>query len=117
MEEKGTQTLLGHTSLVSRVAFSDQGGLLASASSDCTGRIWKLDSATPLSQELKGHSYGVSDICWHPDQRYAATAADDMSLALWDVGSGTKLRDFKGHTHFVYCCKIHPHGSVLVCLA
>lgn len=114
MGEETSQTLVGHTSLVSRLAYSDQGTLLASSSSDCTGRIWRLDSAEPISQALKGHKHGISDICWHPDQGHVATAADDMTLALWDVGSGKKLREFKGHTHFVYCCKIHPHGSVLV---
>lgn len=114
MEESESQTLLGHSSLVSRLAYSNDGTLLASASADCTGRVWAVDRGEPISQELKGHKYGISDICWHPDQLYVATAADDMTLAFWDVGTGTKLRDFTGHTHFVYCCKVHPHGSVLV---
>eukprot|EP00892_Ulva_mutabilis_P012773 jgi/Ulvmu1/9869/UM057_0023.1 len=114
MEENETRTLLGHSSLVSRLAYSKEGTLLASASADCTGRIWAVDHDHPVSQELKGHKYGISDICWHPDQAYVATAADDMKLAFWDVETGTKLRDFEGHTHFVYCCKVHPHGSVLI---
>lgn len=114
MGNETQQTLVGHTSLVSRLEFNDQGTLVASSSSDCTGRIWRLDSAELISQELKGHKHGISDICWHPDQGHVATAADDMTLALWDVGSGKKMREFKGHTHFVYCCKFHPHGGVLV---
>lgn len=114
MDEEKPVTLLGHSGIVSRLTYNKEGTLLASASADCTGRIWPVDPVKQVSQELKGHKYGVSDICWHPDQHHAATAADDMTLAFWDIETGTKLRDFQGHTHFVYCCQIHPHGSVLV---
>jgi COMPASS component SWD3 len=108
------EQLLGHSDLVSRVSFSPDGTLLASASADKTGRVWRIGNDKNEHVKLQGHKQGVSDICWHPNQQYVATGADDLTLGIWDASTGTCLRILEGHTHFVYCCKFHNHGSVLV---
>ena len=61
-----TQTLEGHSSEVMAVAFSLDGKLLASASSDRTVRLWDAGSGAPL-QALGGHSSYVYTVAFSPD--------------------------------------------------
>ena len=106
---------VGHESTVSTVQFDTSGQLIATCSADATARVWNWrDEGQQAQQTLTGHEAGVSDICWHPREPYVATASDDLTLGIWDVGTGKRLRTFKGHTHYVFCCKFHQLGSVLV---
>ena len=109
-------TCSGHEGVVSAIKYNADGSLLASSSADRTARIWSAGTADPgvLKQTCSGHEHGISDVCWHPQQPYIATASDDKSLGLWDLESGTRIRSFQGHTHFVFCCKFHNLGSILV---
>ena len=49
------QTLEGHTNVISAVAFSLSGRLVASTSHDGTVRLWDSATGAPL-QTLKGHA-------------------------------------------------------------
>ena len=108
-------SFVGHESVVSAVRFSPHGDMLASCSADRTARVWNIESgASALQHTFEGHANGISDVCWHPVQPYIATASDDLSLRLWDLHTGQRLRTFQGHSHFVFCCRFHSHGSILV---
>jgi COMPASS component SWD3 len=111
-----TGTCEGHEGVVSAIRYSEDGSLIATSSADCTARVWTAGrkGTGQLRQTFTGHDCGISDICWHPNQPYLATASDDKSLGLWDLESGERIQSFQGHTHFVFCCKFHTLGSVLV---
>lgn len=115
MTFKPSETLPGHEGIVSSLRFSPDGCMLASASVDQTARVWDIaSSSSAAKQRFEGHTAGLSDVCWHPSQSYVATASDDLSLGMWNVETGKRLQTFKGHTHFVFCCKFHPYGNILV---
>jgi WD40 repeat protein len=94
------QTLEGHSSYVTSVAFSHDSTRLASASGDSTVKIWDVSSGACL-QTLKGHSYGVRSVAFSHDSTRLASASDDRTVKIWDASSGACLQTLEGHSYSV----------------
>ncbi|KAF2022867.1 HET-domain-containing protein [Setomelanomma holmii] len=93
------QTLEGHSSIVSSVAFSHDSArlALASASSDSTIKIWDASSGAYL-QTLEGHSGSVNSVAFSHDSARLASASYDMTVKIWDASSGACLQTLEGHS-------------------
>ena len=63
-ESVSVRVLEGHTSMVPCAVFSPDGRKLASASGDCTLRLWDVESGQPIGDPLKGHTDGVDACCF-----------------------------------------------------
>jgi WD40 repeat protein len=94
------QTLEGHSSLVSSVAFSHDSTRLASASDDSTIKIWDASSAACL-QTLEGHSNSVRSVAFSHDSTRLASASHDMTIKIWDASSAACLQTLEGHSAWV----------------
>ncbi|HYJ85453.1 MAG TPA: caspase family protein [Pyrinomonadaceae bacterium] len=82
--------LKGHGKGVRTVAFSRDGRLLASGSTDNTIRLWDLATIREL-RTLTGHTSNIESIDFSPDGRLIASAGDDGGTFLWDANTGEHL--------------------------
>ncbi|KAH9864641.1 hypothetical protein J1614_010576 [Plenodomus biglobosus] len=106
--------LHGHKKPISCVKFSPSGTHIASASADCTIKIWSYPSGT-LEHTLEGHLAGISTLSWSPDSKILASGSDDKSIRLWDTSTGlAHPTPFIGHHNYVYSIAFSPKGNMLV---
>src|SRR6185437_12091955 len=100
--------LTGHDREVMGVAFSPDGRLLATASSDGTARLW--DPAT--GEHRRTLTGEVSGVAFSPDGRLLATASD-QTARLWDPATGEHRRTLTGHDGAVAGVAFSPDGRLL----
>jgi WD40 repeat protein len=80
--------LQGHGRLVTQLAFSHRGDLLASASWDHTIRLWDVGNA----QQLVVYRTRDTKVHFSPDDRTLAYAVSGDNASLLEVASGTAYR-------------------------
>ncbi len=77
------QTWLGHSDAIWALAFSPDGRILASGSSDGMHKLWDVASGN-LLWWVRHTSY-VNRLAFSPDGRILVTAGNDATIRLWDV--------------------------------
>jgi WD40 repeat protein len=108
---KELRTLTGHR-LISSVAFSVDGKLLASGSWDKTIKLWDVESGKEL-RTLTGHSESIMSVSFGSDGKTLASGSHDKTIKLWDVESGKELRTLTGHSDLVGPVSFSPSGKII----
>ncbi|MDJ0742428.1 MAG: AAA-like domain-containing protein [Xenococcaceae cyanobacterium MO_167.B27] len=102
--------LSGHSEVVFGVDISPDGQLIASASSDRTVKLWKMDGS--LLHTLSGHQAAVWDVAFSPDSQLIATASRDYTVKLWHL-DGQLLNTLEGHQDEVLGVAFSPDGQLI----
>ncbi|MGP3924688.1 nSTAND1 domain-containing NTPase [Streptomyces sp. 8N616] len=87
--------LTGHADSVNAVAFSPDGKLLATGSSDHTVKLWNAADHRLLAT-LRGHTDLVLSVAFSPDGKLLATGSNDRSVKLWDVADRRTVATLPG---------------------
>lgn len=115
--------LRGHEEIVIGIAFSPDGSLFATTSSDGTARIWRADGTgrpivlrghgTGTSPELFAHKDVVSGIEFSPDGGRVVTAGKDGTARIWRT-DGTGAPVVLRHSDPVRRAQFTPDGTGVV---
>src|SRR5207245_3878922 len=103
------QTLVGHSEGVQTLAWSPDGGTLASGGLDHTIRLWEGEQRSSRAV-LQGHSAIVYGLAFTPDSRRLLSGSDDGTLRLWEAESGQCVRVMQGYTLPLYDLAWSPDG-------
>ena len=107
------QTLEGHSSWVTAVAFSPDGKLVASASSDSMACIWDVRTSRPVTPLLQ-HARIVEKAVFSPDGQRVATASLDRTARVWDASTGQALTPPLQHAGTVWAVRFCSAGWLLL---
>jgi WD40 repeat protein/serine/threonine protein kinase len=105
--------LEGHVGRIHALAFSRDGGLLASAADDKTVRLWNTLQGREL-QTLRGHADLVLALAFSPDGSLLASAGKDRLIKIWDVRTGKEISTLRGHVGTIWGLAFRPDDQRLL---
>lgn len=104
----------GHLGNVQGVAFSPNGATLATASSDCTVRLFDVWYGGPrFRKELVGHKAWVTAVAFSPSGHTIASASEDKTIIIWNASTGARLSTLRSHQGAIYDIAFDRSGRLL----
>ena len=112
-----------HVAGVASVAYSPDGGRVATVGGDGAVRVWTVADAgglLPLArfegQPKPGSSTGfspLSGVAFSPDGRFLASVGADAVVRIWDVQTKQEIRGLRGATDWATAVAFGPDGRLL----
>lgn len=80
-------TIKAHSKSVWTLKFTQDGLLLASGSSDCSVRLWAIESSkrTTLAAHFLAHDSWIRSLCWSSGSEMLITGSTDGVISLWNT--------------------------------
>ena len=104
---------IGHTDLITSVAFSPDGQYVLSGSVDKTMKLWEVATGREI-RAFKGHESTVESVAFSPDGKFALSGSFDRTIRLWEVATGREIRTFKSHKNDCYSIAFSPDGKYVL---
>src|SRR5262249_18012919 len=113
-------TYSGHTQNVTGVAYSPDGGTLASVSGSSIALpqaankpgelILRSVKTGQIGSTISGHGGPLTGVAYHPDGKLIATSSWDRTIRLWDAQTGDLKQSLLGHRDWVLHVEFSPDG-------
>jgi small GTP-binding protein len=113
LEAQLRHTLRGHTSAIGRIAWSPEGGMIASPSRDGSIRLCNAHSGDLVWTTPDVRLGSVYSVAWSSDGQTLASGHRNGTICLWNAKTGELLAKLEGHTDRVFCVSWLPHKAVL----
>jgi WD40 repeat protein/chitodextrinase len=107
------QTFEGHTDSVKSVAFSPDGKMALSGSSDNTIKLWDVETQQEI-RNFKGHNDKVYAVRFFTDGNTIVSGSGDKTVRLWNITTGEKMTIFRGHKSAVRTIALSPDENTIV---
>ncbi len=105
-------TLTGHSEAVKVVAFSPDGGWLASGDVKGVIKLWEVSTRRELAT-LAGPAKEVEALTFSPDGRWLASGSEDGVVKLWEVSTGRELRSWSAYSATVTGLAFSKDGRLI----
>lgn len=79
------ESLTGHRSGVTSIAFDPNGKTLVTGGMDHTVRLWDVTTGQQIGGPLEGHGSDVTGVGFGPAGKTIASWGEDNTVRLWDV--------------------------------
>jgi WD40 repeat protein len=106
-----TKTLSGPEDSVNRLAFSNDGRMLAGAEEDGTIRIWKV--ASGQSEKTLTALTEITALAFAPNGETLATAATDNTISIWNLQTRLPQAKLQKHDATINALAFSPNGQWL----
>lgn len=94
-------------SMISSVAFSQNGRTLIAGSQDYKVRIWNVRNSNEVLR-FEGHKNRIVSVAISPNGELAASASYDHTVIIWNVKKKQEIQTLKGHS-----VAFSPDGNML----
>lgn len=116
--EAVTQRLVmgrGMQDWVESIAFSADGGRIATTGPDRRVRVWNTKTGRVL--RIWGDTLALFAVAMSPDGHYVAAGGESSVVRVWDVESGNEVATFEGHEGSITALSYSPNGQLLASAA
>lgn len=104
----------GHEATINSVAYSPDGGKLATASFDGTVRLWDVATGELLHSPLTDQNGRVLSVVFSPNGQMLATGGADRRILLYDVATKRRIGEpLIGHDSWVRDLRFTANGDAL----
>ncbi|MFB2833045.1 NB-ARC domain-containing protein [Floridanema evergladense] len=116
LKTQNSKLLKGHTGWVRSVAFSPDGEVLASSSSDRTIKLWDYQTGECL-RTYTGHQGSVYSIAFSPTGDLIVSGSGDRTVKFWDCYSDNCVKTLYGQTNEVCCVAFSSDEQTIACVS
>ncbi|EFY97560.2 WD40 and cullin domain protein [Metarhizium robertsii] len=119
------QTIDDHSRYILSIAFSPDGKILASGSSDWRVRLWDVNEGTLIKtlayrnhiirdeRTTEDHSRYVLSIAFSPNGKMIASGSSDWRVRRWSIDRSVLLTTLEGHRNWVRAVAFSTDGKLL----
>lgn len=101
-----------HSGMVSALAFSRNGRLMASGGDDKKVILWDLAKNQPC-HVMTGHHDQVWSVAFTPDSQMLVSGSSDRRVIIWNVQTGKASHVLEGHADRVQCVATSFDGRTI----
>lgn len=117
--DRDVPLVVGHKAAVLDIAWCPHNdNLIASASEDCTIKVWELPNGgltknlTECVADLVAHQRRVGVISWHPSAHLVLlSAGSDYKVFVWNVATAEILTEIDAHQDMIYSAVWSYNGA------